>query len=175
MIHFYHKEYHNMEVIEQLRKDAIANGLCNLWQRKLSGNLDVQELVRLYIDGIDFCISHDYPSLDFLRKNFKKKSEKHGVYIDSEVKGLMNQNELVLNGDCKALLEYNGNAVARLWVRHGSVASINACGIANVSVDVYDDAKVYVAATKGAEISVYLHDKATAELVYGNIKVKRIK
>jgi len=63
-----------MELIEQLKTDGINKGLCRLWQRKLHNGLSTEELVKLYIKGIDFCISENYPTLDFLRENFKGKS-----------------------------------------------------------------------------------------------------
>ena len=73
-----------MEVVAQLKQDGIEKGLCRLWQMKLKSGLSVAELSDLYIRGIDFCVSEDYPTLDFMRSNFRGQCEPYGIYIDDE-------------------------------------------------------------------------------------------
>ena len=68
-----------MELIEQLKQDGIAKGLCQPWQNKLRDGVSMKRLVDLYVRGIDFCIKNDYPTLDFIRENFKGKCEPYGV------------------------------------------------------------------------------------------------
>jgi hypothetical protein len=133
-----------MELVEKLRKDGTEKGLCRLWQMKLRGDLDTEALVRLYIKGIDFCICEDYPTLDFLRTHFKGKSEPYGVYIDDDMPTLVNKADLVLNGACRGMLEYDGYSVSRLYVRHTSETAINVSGHAVLTIDVFDRAKVHL-------------------------------
>ena len=45
-----------MDVIKELKNDGINKGLCRLWQMKLKPGLNVEELAKLYVRGIDFCI-----------------------------------------------------------------------------------------------------------------------
>ena len=54
-----------MELVQQLKEDGKAKGLCRMWQMKLRTGLDYEQLIQLYIKGIDFCISENYPTLDF--------------------------------------------------------------------------------------------------------------
>lgn len=53
-----------MELVQQLKEDGKAKGLCRMWQMKLKTGLDYEQLIQLYIRGIDFCISENYPTLD---------------------------------------------------------------------------------------------------------------
>ena len=57
-----------MELVQQLKEDGKAKGLCRMWQMKLKTGLDYEQLIQLYIRGIDFCISENYPTLDFIRE-----------------------------------------------------------------------------------------------------------
>ena len=94
-----------MELVQQLKEDGKAKGLCRMWQMKLRTGLDYEQLIQLYIKGIDFCISENYPTLDFIREHFKGKCEVYGVFVDDEVTDKVNLPDVVLNGDCKAMLE----------------------------------------------------------------------
>lgn len=145
-----------MELVEQLRKDGTEKGLCRLWQMKLRGDLDTEALVTLYIKGIDFCICEDYPTLDFLRAHFKGKSEPYGVYIDEDMPTLVNKADLVLNGACRGMLEYDGYSVSRLYVRHTSETAVNVSCHAKLTIDVFDHGKVHLSVA-GDEASVILN------------------
>lgn len=145
-----------MELVEQLRKDGTEKGLCRLWQMKLRGNLDTEALVKLYIKGIDFCICEDYPTLDFLRAHFKGNSEPYGVYIDEDMPTLANKADLVLNGACRGMLEYDGYSVSRLYVRHTSETAVNVSDHAVLTIDVFDHSKVHLSVV-GDDASVILN------------------
>ncbi len=133
-----------MELIEQLKQDGIDKGLCRLWQGKLRAGLTTEQLAKLYIEGIDFCISEDYPTLDFLRENFKGKCEPFGVYIDDEIPPTKNKPQMVLNGACKAMLEYDGYSVANLYVRHDSEVAVIVSDHAIVTIDLFNNAKLHI-------------------------------
>ena len=145
-----------MELVEQLRKDGTEKGLCRLWQMKLRGNLDTEALVKLYIKGIDFCICEDYPTLDFLRAHFKGNSEPFGVYIDEDMPTLANKPDLVLNGACRGMLEYDGYSVSRLYVRHTSETAVNVSDHAILTTDVFDHSKLHLSVV-GDDASVILN------------------
>lgn len=133
-----------MELIEQLKKDGIDKGLCRLWQGKLKAGLSTEELAKLYIKGIDFCISEDFPTLDFLREHFKGKCEPYGVYVDDDVPNIKNAPNLVLNGACRAMLEYDGFTVSNLYVRHNSEVAVIASDNAMLTIDLFDNAKLHI-------------------------------
>lgn len=155
-----------MELIEKLKLDGESKGLCRLWRAKLKPGMDIENLVELYVKGIDFCISEDYPTLDFMRANFRGKSEQYGVYIDDDVH-LENAANTVLNGSCKAMIKFDDYAVSRVFIRHDSQAAIIASDHAMITIDAFDDSKVIVA-TAGDNAQVYINQ-------YGNAQIDHVK
>lgn len=133
-----------MEQIEQLKADGIAKGLCRQWQMKLHAGLSVEELAKLFIQGIDFCISEDYPTLDYLREHYKGLCEPFGVFVDDEIPSATNVPDMVLNGACKAMLEYEDYSVSRLYIRHDSEAAVIVSDNAILTIDLFDNAKLHI-------------------------------
>lgn len=162
-----------MELVEKLKKDGIAKGLCRGWQMKLKHGLDYGQLIRLYIKGIDFCISENYPTLDFIRENFKGKCEPYGVFVDDDVTDKRNLPDVVLNGDCKAMLEYDGYTVSRIFSRHNSQAAVNVSDNAIVTIDAFDESRLIVAvAGSDARVFVNIYGDAQVECIGLGIEVK---
>lgn len=161
-----------MEVVAQLKQDGIEKGLCRLWQRKLKNGLDIAELSNLYITGIDFCISEDYPALDFMRANFRGKCEPYGIFIDDEITGVNNLKNAVLNGDCKAMLEYDGFSFSNIYARHNTQASVNVSENAMVTIDAFDNSRLVVAVSGDSAIAfVNLYGNASVEVIGDGVVV----
>lgn len=161
-----------MEIIEQLKNDGINKGLCHLWQMKLKPGLNVDELAKLYVRGIDFCIINDYPTLDFIRTNFKGKCEQYGVFVDDEERSIRNLPDVVMNGNCKAMMEYDGYTVSRIYVRHNSKVSVNVSDYAMVTIDAFDNADLVIAvAGKDAQIMVNMYGNSKVKCIGDGIKV----
>ena len=93
-----------MELVQQLKEDGKAKGLCRMWQMKLKTGLDYEQLIQLYIRGIDFCISENYPTLDFIREHFKGKCEVYGVFVDDEVTSMSEETGGVIAGRLNAFV-----------------------------------------------------------------------
>lgn len=160
-----------MELIAQMRNDGTAKGLCRLYQAKLRDGLSVKELADLYKEGIDFCINNDFPTLDFLRGNYRGKCEQYGVFVDDETGELDNPDVVVLNGRCKVFAKYNGFTVARLYARHTSEGAVSIGGNANVTIDLFDRANLIVAvAGSDAQVSVNVYGEAQVKIM-GEAKV----
>lgn len=51
----------------ELRGHAVSYGLCTQWQGDWQNNKSQQELIGMYIRGIDFCIEHDYPTVEYIK------------------------------------------------------------------------------------------------------------
>ena len=164
-----------MELIEQLKQDGIAKGLCLPWQNKLRDGVSVKRLVDLYVRGIDFCIKNDYPTLDFIRENFKGKCEPYGVFVDEQELDLRNVPDVVLQGDCKGTLSYGGYSVCRAFIRHQSEAAIKVSGYACITIDVYDDAYLNLETVgSSSKVWVNVYGKARINHTGQGIKVKYI-
>lgn len=162
-----------MDLIKQLKEDGTAKGLCRLWQAKLKDGLSTEDLVKLYTQGIDFCISEDFPTLAFIRDQFKGKCEPYGVYVDDlvEAKDLP---DVVLNGDCKCLLAYGGFTVARIYARHTSEGAINVADHAVVTIDAFDNTHLAIAvAGDNAQVYVTLYGNAQVETFGSGIVIRK--
>lgn len=141
---------------------------------KLKAGVSVKRLTELYVRGIDFCIQRDYPTLDFMRDHFRGECEPYGVFVDDEVaEPIKNRPDVVLNGDCKAVMEYDGYTVSRVFIRHNGQAAINVSDHAMVTIDAFDNAKLVVAASgENAQIMVNIYGDAQVECIGLGIKVK---
>lgn len=159
-----------MEMIEMLRADGAAKGLCREWQGKLRPGVSMERLVRLFVRGIDFCVKNDFPTLDFMRMYFKGKCEAYGAYVDG-VCERRNAPAVVLNGNCVARLTYDGYAVSRVVVRHRSDASVTVYGCANVTIDVFDDAVLNLVVT-GTRARVLVYRYGNGRVNYGGTYAK---
>jgi hypothetical protein len=164
-----------MELADQLKQDGEAKGLCRLWRGKLRSGMSIEGMVRLFIKGIDFCISENYPTIEFMRANFKGKCEQYGAFVDDEIESRKNAPDTVLNGDCKAMLEYDGFTVSRIFIRHNSQAAVIASDNAMVTIDAFDSANLVVAtAGNNAQIYVNLYSNAQVECIGFGIHVKKM-
>lgn len=152
-----------METILQLKVDGTNKGLCDQWQSKLTKASGVKRLSDLFFRGIDFCISEDFPTLEFMRENFKGKAEKHGIFIDHEIQYEENFPQMVLNGNCNAKLLYDKYNVSLLYVRHESKAKIAIKDHAVLTIDIFDNAEI--------EVESLSHSCKAFVNVYGNAKV----
>lgn len=158
-------------LIEQLKNDAISKGICEAWQNKFTDNMSIEELVKMYIKGIDFCISEDYPTLEFMKSKFKGICEPYGVFIDETVLEV-NKPDIVLNGSCEASLWYWDYTVSRLYVRHNSIANLNVLNNALVTIDVYDNSVLNIIAVDNCKIIVTLYGNSKANISKSdNVKV----
>lgn len=164
-----------MELADQLKQDGVAKGLCRLWRGKLKAGMSIESMIQLYIRGIDFCISEDYPTLEFIRANFKGKCEPYGAFVDDEIEMRKNAPDTVLNGECKAMLEYDGFSVSRIFIRHDSQAAVNVADHAMVTIDAFDNSRLIVAsAGKDAQVLVNLYGDAQVECIGVGIQVKKM-
>lgn len=160
-----------MELIEQLKSDGIAKGLCQEWQKKLHPGVSTKRLASLFVRGIDFCVKNDYPTLEFMRDNFKGRCEQYGVFVDG-VANNDNMPDVVLNGECKCTLSYYGYSVSRVVVRHSSSAIISVFGSAHVTIDTFDNStiKLYVSGTK-SRVLVNKYGNSKVESTGNGVKV----
>lgn len=153
-----------------LMAQCSAHAACAKGMRDLRKDLSTQDIMKLFFKYSDFCFAYDTPSLDLIRR-WKGSCEEYGVFVDEEVDA-KNTNEIMLNGQCKGTLEYDGYAVARVYLRHGSKAALNATDHAYVTVDVMDNSYLVVAvAGNDAQVIVNKYGDAQVECIGTGIKV----
>lgn len=160
-------------LIQQLKDTGNARGLCRPWRLKLKEGMSVEQMATLYIQGIDFCISEDYPTLEFLRSNFKGQCEPFGIFVDDDVTERINAPDTVLNGACRAVLEYNEYSVSRAFIRNNSQVAINVSDNAIVTIDAFDNSNLAIAtAGTNARVLVNLYGNAQVECFGSGIQIK---
>ena len=147
----------NKKLNKELRNQARSLGLCDEWYKEWQKNESKQDLIRKYIRGIDFCIMHDYPSLDFARKNFDRRLLcDNGIFLDVMIND-KNIPKAILLGNTVGALFYSDDYVGNVYVRHVSNVSIIAKGASKVFVETYENCIVSVKASEEAKVFVYHH------------------
>ncbi|PXV62381.1 hypothetical protein CLV62_12070 [Dysgonomonas alginatilytica] len=142
-----------MNVSEILKTEAIKYDLCSDWTNDW-GTPSLEELVDKYIKGLDFCILNNYPSNEFIKKNFGKIAEGKGVFVDSNV-NLLNPKIAILNGSCSGEIVLNNYVSRDIHVRHDSIVKIIIRDGAIAFIRVYDNAHVVVENESGSRCFVY--------------------
>lgn len=124
---------------------------------------DTATLAQKYIEGIDFCIEHDFPSNEFLKTHFGSQMQQYGIFVDEKVYG-KNLRHLVVNGQSKGKVSYDGCAFGKIYVRHKSHLEIDIYDDSIVNVEVYDKSMVTICNKGEKKACVYLYG--------GKIKIK---
>lgn len=161
---------------KQLRTQAESLGACEKGLDNLD-KLNEQELVNRYIHFIDFIIDkHDFPSNDFIKKNFDKELlHRNNVYVDELVERRNARHVVVVQGKCNGNLWYDSMTVADVYVRHDSEITIDCSRLSKVFINVYDNAKVNVTQRDGASVYVYLHGNSCSYETEGEVMIRRSK
>ena len=160
---------------EDLKAQAIKHGLCEQWTNSW-GNPNEQELINKFLHGIDFCIAHDYPSNEFIKKSFNKEDlHRNNIYIDEDVQRRNPRQIVVLQGKCTGQLLFDGYTCSDVYVRHNSEVTIDCSRLSKIFISVYDNAKVNVTQRDGAAVYVYLHGENCSIESDGEVMIRRSK
>ena len=150
-----------------LAREARRKGICDEWHRDLMVLNDKDDMLDMYIRGIDFCLSNDYPDNDFIRAHFKGTMETHGIYLDDRV-NLTNPERCVALGDTHGSIHVSGYAVTEVFAKHDARLSVTADDHAFVMVDVFDRSEVTVSARDAAKICVNRYGGARVTIASGS-------
>ena len=94
-----------MDKRELVRQAKKMKG-CNPGLLQLKESKSIEELIKCYYDRIDFCMAHNFPSNEYI-KRFGNDAERMGIYVDKKWR-LKNPNTGVLLGRCDIEAEYSG-------------------------------------------------------------------
>lgn len=134
-----------MELQELLKKQAINLGLCQQWQDEW-GSPDVDSLCDKFIRGIDFCIKHDFPSVDEVKYHFKREDiERNGIFAHEGTKSVSNgQKNVISMGESEVDVHVPDYGVCDIYVRHNSKVNLHVGNNAFVYVTVMNDSVLNV-------------------------------
>jgi hypothetical protein len=142
-----------MKLNKELALEAKKHNICEDWFNDLLHTEGKERLIEMYLDGIDFCLSNEYPSLSFIKQNFVGVMEKYGIFLDGNINSL-NFRHVVALGSCEGIAEYTGFEVGQVFVKHESKLTIKASGNAFVMVDMFDQSEVEIVASENAKVCV---------------------
>lgn len=165
----------NRELSEDLKQRAINLGLCSEWQKEWTTE-DKDELCDMYVRGIDFCIVNNYPTTEYMKRNFEGVMQKHGIYVDEKVN--IDRPKLrtyVINGRSDAVLNLEGFDLCEVYVRHNSKLRVSVKGNARVFICLFDNAKAEVT-TKGSLSNAIVYrygDEVVVSQKGDNVKIRK--
>lgn len=163
-----------MNLSHELAKQAKKHGICEDWYLTLKNEDNVNAMLEMYIKGIDFCLSNDYPSNHFIEKNFKGKMEKHGIHLD-EIINIQNEAKVIALGKTFGTVEITGYVISEIFIKNNSEIVLTVKGNSFVMVDVFDDAKITVFAFDDAKVCVNHYGGKVHQSLKDNSQIKIIE
>ena len=160
---------------KQLKSQAESLGAC---EKGLNGleKLNEHELINRYIHFIDFAIDVNWPSNEFIKENFDKSLLEHNnIYVDAEFERRNARQVVVIQGESKGVLLFDGMTTSDVYIRHDSEVTIDCSRLSKIFISVYDNAKIHVTQRDGASVYVYLHGVNCSVESDGEVMIRRSK
>jgi len=137
---------------KELAKQGRKKGMCKEYLYKLPTITDRRELADFFIREIDFCLTNDFPSLDFIHEHFRDISADFGVYTTGQYSE-ENKRHLVAIGTAEGSLRVNGFNVAEVFVKDQAYMNLRASDNSFVMVDIYSG-RIHVQAFHNARVVI---------------------
>lgn len=164
---------------EYLREEAVGLGLCEQWRGEWLDGQGDDELIDKFKTGIDFCILHDWPSVEYIKGHFGKDVlHGHGVFVDDNLGNgvaghpTVGGGSVVLLGRCTGRLRFGGFDVATVYVRHECDVEIVVSDFARVDVRVYEHGNATVVGNSVSCVRCYVYDDGSV-IGSGDVSVMR--
>jgi len=152
-----------MKIAKELAKEAKKFNICKDWHDELLTLDDKKAMVKMYLKGIDFCLANDYPSNDYIKKNFGDVINDYNIFVDDEV-DLINAKKCVALGSTNGLIKIDNFNVCEVFAKHESVLYIYAKDSAFIMVDAFDNSVVNIDAVDNAKVCVNRFGSATINI-----------
>ena len=160
---------------KQLKSQAERLGACQNGTQGLE-NLNEQGLINRYIHFIDYASKVGFPSNEFIKENFDKSLLEHNnIYVDAEFERRNARQVVVIQGESKGVLLFDGLTTSDVYIRHDSEVTIDCSRLSKIFISVYDNAKIHVTQRDGASVYVYLHGENCSVDSDGEVMIRRSK
>ncbi|AMR32386.1 hypothetical protein A0256_13620 [Mucilaginibacter sp. PAMC 26640] len=150
-----------MNLNKYILHKAIDADICKEWAVKINQANGVDDLLKMYVAGIDFCLKNNFPDNADILTLGEGKLAAYGIHID-EIIALQDKPLIVLLGDCIAKHDITGYTSSQLFIKHNSKATVTATDNAFLMIDCFDDSVLNLSA--GGRSKVYIN-------IYGNAQV----
>ena len=141
---------------KKLKKEAIKAGLCQEWQ----DSWNETGLIEKYLQGINWCMKNDYPSIKDMRK-FKKELLRNNVYIEEDLDIECNKEVYAFNS-CNVDFTISGYDVCRIYIGRGTKLKVSVMEHAILYIDNYGG-EVDVVKDNNAKCTVWRYKKGTVK------------
>lgn len=142
-----------MKLGKELALIAKRKGICQEWFNQMKTLDNKEKLLEMYVRGIDFCLSNDFPTNDYIREHFVGTMEEYGVHLDESL-NTANDRRVVALGRCLGRVEINNFGVSEIFVKHESRLVVIAKGNSFVMIDMFDNSKLHVIASADSKVCV---------------------
>jgi hypothetical protein len=149
-----------MKLSKELANQAKKFNICQEWHDELKTLENKRAMAEMYIKGIDFCLENDYPSNDYIRRNFSDVMNEFGVFLDDNI-DLIDAKKCVALGTTKGRIEIDNFSVSEIFIKHESSLNIIAKDNAFVMIDIFDNGVVMIHAQNNAKVCVNKYGNAT--------------
>lgn len=157
-----------MELTKYIHSVASQAGICADWATYIENAKSKEELMEMYVKGIDFCLEKNFPSNDdLLRLGGADFLANYGVYVDAIPKI---SPFLVLLGSCYGTIEYSDFSVNQLFIKGNSNVNVIATENASLIIDCFDNATLNVTQEDQSNVMVNVYGNAIVTAT-GNVKI----
>lgn len=164
-------KFRERKLSDRMKKEAVGLGLCAQWTAEWGKDTTKRDMAEKFVTGLDFCIQHDWPSTEVIKRDFGDVMHEYGVYVDENVH-LTDPKTMVLNGRCEAHIYCGRFAASNIYVRHKSTAQVTVARGAYVHVSAYDKADVEIICEPGAKCFVYKYGGKVKTAGEGRVTVR---
>lgn len=138
------------EIQNELIRTGRELGMCDKFMGRLeAGPMSRQDMFGLFHAGLDFCIEHNWPSIDFINEAFTDlELSKAGIYKRGDCLS-ENQKNVVAIGNATVDVYVGNSGVTDIYCRHNSTINLHLGDNAFCYISVHDNGTVNVI-SKGA-------------------------
>ncbi|MBB6126966.1 hypothetical protein [Mucilaginibacter lappiensis] len=133
--------------------------ICEPWAEQIAETDNVDSLLAMYVQGIDFCLEKNFPSNEDLVILGGHKLKAYGIYVDAVIDCPV-QDFIVLLGDCSGKIYKSGFSASQIFVKHRSASTIHVSENAFVMIDCFDDTTVDLVASGNGKVAINVYGNA---------------
>lgn len=144
-----------MKISKELTRMALKSGAkkdCTTYQRLVAAK-NPEEVVKIYLDEINFCLANDFPSNEYILKHFGDIVRLYNIFINDSI-AIVNPNQVVALGKTSGTIKIEEYNVCNVYAKHSSKLKIKSEGHSFVMIDVFDNAIVEVEAAHESQICI---------------------
>lgn len=153
------------KIVLELARQAKKKGICKEWYSQLLGVTTLEDLFLMYLEGIDFCLSQNFPSNQFIKDNFSEEDiNEFGIFLNQS-KFLIDPKKAVFLGACSSSVQVSGYQTTELFVTDTTKLSVLTTGSAFVMIDAFDETIVNLSAVNASRVVVNLYGNAKLNIL----------